>query len=68
MLKYFRSCCGFLLVVGPRRTNTDKTDDAASTIRHYVAALLPTFSGFFMDRMESETGGCDGYLVELGPI
>ncbi|MDG2107864.1 MAG: hypothetical protein P8J74_04350 [Woeseiaceae bacterium] len=42
-----------------------KMDDAALTIRQYVAALLPTISGFFLDGKESETGGCDGCRVEL---
>jgi hypothetical protein len=39
--------------LAPRRTNIAKTDDAASTIRQYVAALMPAnsgFSGFFLDR------------------
>jgi len=54
------------------RTNISKMGDAARTIRHYVAALLPTnsgnFFGFFQGRLKSEIGGCDGCRVELGPI
>jgi hypothetical protein len=30
--------------------NIAKSDDAARSIRQYVAALMPTFFGFFLDR------------------
>jgi len=38
---------GFARCQTLRPTNIAKTDDAASTIRQYVAALLPANSGYF---------------------
>jgi len=32
-------------------------DDAAPTIRQYVAALLPIFSGFFLESMVAKLAG-----------
>jgi hypothetical protein len=34
-----------------------KMDDAAFSIRHYVAALLPTNSGFFDESMNAKLAG-----------
>ncbi|MGB5510108.1 MAG: hypothetical protein WBM87_00195 [Woeseiaceae bacterium] len=31
-----------------------KSDDAALSIRQYVAALTPTFSGFFLDQWKAK--------------
>ena len=32
-------------------------DDAACQFRHYVAALLPTYPGFFDESMNAEVAG-----------
>jgi hypothetical protein len=34
--------------------NIAKSDDAALSIRQYVAALTPTYSGFFTDRWKAK--------------
>jgi len=44
---------------------TLKMDDAALTIRQYVAALSRLFRGFSLDSMKSESGGCDGCRVGI---
>jgi hypothetical protein len=41
---------GFARRQAPSPGNIAKSDDAALSIRQYVAALTPTFSGFFLDR------------------
>jgi len=34
-----------------------KMDDAACQFRHYVAALLPTYPGFYDESMNAEVAG-----------
>jgi hypothetical protein len=43
-------------------------DDAAFSIRQYVAALWPTNSGFYDESMNAKLAGATACRVELRPI
>ena len=56
-----------VLVIGsPQRTL--KMDDAALTIRQYVAALSRVFRGYLQDSVNSENGWSDDCRVGMNPI
>jgi hypothetical protein len=63
--------CDFARYAACRRTNIAKTDDAALTIRQYVAAQLPgnpAISGFFLDRLGNRNWRVRRLSRLIGPI